>query len=143
MLLATELGVWSTSDITATNPQWSPTNAALANVRCDMLRFRTSDNTLAVATHGRGFFTTKINQGGTPCPTTLVLISSTNDTSTGTTVLQASETVTASNKITGTANVNLRAGKSIELKPSINGGGTTFEAAAGTVFHAYIQGCAN
>ena len=143
VLLATELGVWSTSDITATNPQWSPTNAALANVRCDMLRFRTSDNTLAVATHGRGFFTTKINQGGTPCPTTLVLISSTNDTSTGTTVLQASETVTASNKITGTANVNLRAGKSIELKPSINGGGTTFEAAAGTVFHAYIQGCAN
>lgn len=143
VLLATELGVWSTSDITLANPQWSPTNAALANVRCDMLRFRASDNTVAVATHGRGFFTTKINQNGTPCPTTLVLISTTNDTSTGATVLQASETVTASNKITGTANVDLRAGKSIELKPSTTGGGTTFEAAAGTVFKAYIQGCAN
>jgi hypothetical protein len=143
VLLATELGVWSTSDITATNPQWATTNAALANVRCDMLRFRASDNTVAVATHGRGFFTTKINQNGTPCPTTLVLISTANDTSTGTTTLQASETVTASNKITGTAKVDLRAGKSIELKPSTTGGGTTFEAAAGTVFKAYIQGCAN
>lgn len=143
VLLATELGVWSTSDITATNPQWSPTNAALANVRCDMLRFRASDNTVAVATHGRGFFTTKINQSGTPCPTTLVLISPTNDTATGTTTLQAAETVTASNKITGTAKVDLRAGKSIELKPSTTGGGSTFEAANGTVFQAYIQGCAN
>ncbi len=143
VLLATELGVWSTSDITATNPQWSPTNAALANVRCDMLRFRASDNTVAVATHGRGFFTTKINQNGTPCPTTLVLISPTDDKATGTTTLQASETVTASNKITGTAKVDLRAGKSIELKPSTTGGGSTFEAASGTVFQAYIQGCAN
>ena len=142
VLLATELGVWSTSDITAVNPQWAPTNTTLAHVRCDMLKFRTSDNTVAVATHGRGLFTTKLNQTN-PCPTTLVLISTANDTSTGTTTLQASETVTASNKITGTAKVDLRAGKSIELKPSTNGGGTTFEAAAGTVFKAYIQGCAN
>lgn len=66
-----------------------------------------------------------------------------NDTSTGITTLQASETVTASNKITGTAKVDLRAGKSIELKPSTTGGGTTFEVANGTVFKAYIQGCAN
>jgi hypothetical protein len=143
VLLATELGVWSTSDITAANPQWAPTNTSLAHVRCDMLKFRPSDNTVAVATHGRGIFTTKINQTGTPCPTTLVLISPTNDISTGTTTLQASETVTASNKITGNANINLRAGKSIELKPSSTGGGTTFEAAKGTVFYAYIQGCAN
>jgi hypothetical protein len=143
VLLATELGVWSTSDITATNPQWAATNSNLAHVRCDMLKFRASDNTVAVGTHGRGLFTAKINQGGTPCPTTLVLISPTNDTATGATVLQASETVTASNKITGTANVDLRAGKSIELKPSTTGGGSTFEAAAGTVFKAYIQGCVN
>jgi hypothetical protein len=143
VLLATELGVWSSSDITATNPQWAPTNAALANVRCDMLRFRASDNTVAVATHGRGFFTTKINQNGTPCPTTLVLISTADDKATGTTSFQAAETISASNKITGNANVNMRAGKSIELKPSTTGGGTTFEASNGTVFYAYIQGCAN
>ena len=143
VLLATELGVWSTSDITGANPQWAPTNASLANVRCDMLRFRASDNTVAVATHGRGFFTTKINQNGTPCPTTLVLINPTDNAATGTVNLQATNTVTASNKITGTAKVNIKAGKSIELKPSTSGGGTTFEAANGTVFYAYIQGCSN
>lgn len=143
VLLATELGVWSTSNITAANPQWAPTNASLANVRCDMLRYRASDHTVAVATHGRGFFTTKINQSSTPCPTTLVLISPTDDKATGTTNLQASETITASNKVTGNANVIMKAGKAIELKPSTSGGGNTFEAASGTVFHAYIQGCTN
>jgi hypothetical protein len=142
VLLATELGVWSTSNITADNPQWAATNASLANVRCDMLRYRASDNTVAVATHGRGFFTTKLTQNF-PCPITKVLISTTDDKSTGATTFQASETITASNKITGNASVTLTAGKSIELKPSTTGGGTTFEAANGTVFHAYIQGCTN
>ncbi|MCP9766871.1 hypothetical protein EGI22_03055 [Lacihabitans sp. LS3-19] len=141
VLLATELGVWSSSDITVSNPQWAPTNANLANVRCDMLKFRASDNTLAVATHGRGVFTTKINQSGSPCPTTLVLISTTNDLSTGATTFQANETIKASNIISGDASVVMKAGNSIELAPSQTGGGTTFEAKAGTVFHAYIQGC--
>jgi hypothetical protein len=143
VLLATELGVWSTTDITAANPQWAATNASLANVRCDMLKFRASDNTVAVGTHGRGIFTAKINQNSTPCPTTLVLISTANDTATGTTTFQASETITASNKITGNANVTMRAAKSVELKPSTNGGGNTFEAANGTVFQAFIAGCQN
>lgn len=142
VFLATELGVWSTTDITVANPEWAPTNASLANVRCDMLKFRPSDNTLAVATHGRGVFTTKINQNS-PCPTTLVLISTGDDISSGTETYSASQTISASNKITGTANVTMKAGNSIELKPSSTGGGNTFEAASGTVFHAYIQGCNN
>ena len=62
VLLATELGVWSTIDITATNPKWEPNNTTLANVRCDMLKYRASDETVVVATHGRGVFSTKINQ---------------------------------------------------------------------------------
>lgn len=62
VLLATELGVWSTTNITATNPVWEPNNTTLANVRCDMLKYRASDETVALATHGRGVFTTKINQ---------------------------------------------------------------------------------
>jgi len=57
VLLATELGVFSTSDITLNNPGWEPTNAALANVSCWMLRYRASDRSIAVATHGRGIFT--------------------------------------------------------------------------------------
>jgi CHRD domain len=58
VLLATELGVFSTTDVTLTNPGWEPTNAALANVSCYMLRYRASDGTVAVATHGRGVYTT-------------------------------------------------------------------------------------
>ena len=57
VFLATELGVFSTSDVTLANPGWQPTNAALANVSCYMLRYRTSDGTVAVATHGRGVYT--------------------------------------------------------------------------------------
>jgi hypothetical protein len=141
VFLATELGVWSTTDITVANPQWAPTNTQLAHVRCDMLKYRTSDETVAVATHGRGVFTTKINP--LPCPTTLVLINPTDNKSSGTTTIQATNSITASNKITGSANVTMKAGKFIELKPNSSGGGTTFEAANGTVFYAYIQGCPN
>lgn len=57
VLLATELGVWSTTDITATNPAWEQTSTNLANVRCDMLQYRASDKKVVVATHGRGLFT--------------------------------------------------------------------------------------
>lgn len=60
VLLATEMGVWSTDDITATNPEWEATNTQLANIRCDMLRYRSADGLVAVATHGRGVFTTNV-----------------------------------------------------------------------------------
>jgi len=60
VLLATEVGVWSTDDLSANSVDWQPTNSGLANVRCDMLRIRNSDNLIAVATHGRGIFTTDV-----------------------------------------------------------------------------------
>ncbi|MBV6645442.1 MAG: Ig-like domain-containing protein [Cyclobacteriaceae bacterium] len=60
VLLATELGVWSTNDVKAANPGWEPTNNNLANVRCDMLQFREADSVVVVGTHGRGLFTTDI-----------------------------------------------------------------------------------
>ncbi|MEO9484797.1 MAG: T9SS type A sorting domain-containing protein [Ekhidna sp.] len=63
VMLATELGVWSTSDITASNPGWEQSSENLANVRCDMLQYRSSDNLVLVATHGRGLFTTKVFDG--------------------------------------------------------------------------------
>ncbi len=62
VMIATDLGVWSTTDITALNPGWEPTNQNLANVRCDMLRVRNADKLVAVATHGRGVFTTNAFQ---------------------------------------------------------------------------------
>ncbi|MEQ8471097.1 MAG: PKD domain-containing protein [Marinoscillum sp.] len=60
VLLATETGVWSTDDITQTNPVWESSNTELANVRCDMLQIRSADNLVGIATHGRGLFTSDI-----------------------------------------------------------------------------------
>jgi hypothetical protein len=57
VFLATEVGVWSTTDITAASPEWGATNGGLANVRTDMLQYRSADRTWLAATHGRGLFT--------------------------------------------------------------------------------------
>lgn len=57
VMLATELGVWTTSDVNATSVNWEQNIGGMANVRVDMLQLRKSDNTVLAATHGRGFFT--------------------------------------------------------------------------------------
>ncbi|MEO6538079.1 MAG: T9SS type A sorting domain-containing protein [Ferruginibacter sp.] len=59
-LIATELGVWTTSSLNGASTDWSPTNGGLANTRVDILKVRTSDNTILAATHGRGLFTTTL-----------------------------------------------------------------------------------
>lgn len=58
VLLATELGVWSTTDITAANPAWAFTGSGLGTIRINQLRYRASDGRVAAATAGRGIFTT-------------------------------------------------------------------------------------
>lgn len=63
VLIATEVGVWSTSAINIENPEWEPTIEGLANVRCDMLKYRASDGLVAIATYGRGLFTTDVFEG--------------------------------------------------------------------------------
>ncbi|MEO8111749.1 MAG: Calx-beta domain-containing protein [Ginsengibacter sp.] len=65
-LLATELGVWSTDNLNGSATLWSPTNPGLANTRVDMLKVRTSDNTILAATHGRGLFTTTLTNTTLP-----------------------------------------------------------------------------
>jgi hypothetical protein len=57
ILLATELGVWSTNLSNGASTVWVANNTGMGNVRTDMIRIRTSDNKIAVATHGRGLFT--------------------------------------------------------------------------------------
>lgn len=57
IIIGTELGVWTTSQINGGSTVWIPNNAGLSNVRVDMLRYRSADNTLVAATHGRGLFT--------------------------------------------------------------------------------------
>lgn len=59
-LLATEMGVWTTDNINGQNTDWAPSNNGLAKVRVDMLQYRQSDNTIVAGTHGRGIFTTQI-----------------------------------------------------------------------------------
>jgi hypothetical protein len=58
VMLATETGVWATSNLDEPNPLWEPVNEGMANVRVDMLSLRASDKTVLAGTHGRGFFTT-------------------------------------------------------------------------------------
>ena len=70
------------------------------------------------------------------CPQLLALTSPIDDYSSGTQTKQASAAngkITATNKITGTANTTLQA-KSVELNPG-------FKADAGTIFRAEIGGC--
>jgi photosystem II stability/assembly factor-like uncharacterized protein len=57
-LLATDVGVWSVDDLSSSSPLWEPTVSGLSNVRCDMLKYRDADDLIAVATYGRGLFTT-------------------------------------------------------------------------------------
>ena len=57
-MLATETGMWTTDDITASSVTWTPVTTGMANVRVDQLNIRTSDNTVVAASHGRGLFTT-------------------------------------------------------------------------------------
>jgi len=59
-LLATELGVWSTDNLSESPVDWDPSNNGLANVRTDMLQFREADSLLLAATHGRGMFTSEV-----------------------------------------------------------------------------------
>lgn len=59
LLLATELGVWSTDNINGGTTVWGQTSNGMANVRVDMLQYRTSDNTVIAGTHGRGMYSTK------------------------------------------------------------------------------------
>lgn len=141
VLISTDMGVWSTNDITAVNPGWALTNSGLAHVRCESMRYRSADNTVILATHGRGTYTATLS--ATPlCQNTYTLISPYDNKTSGISVYQASQTISATNKIQSGANVTYKAGKYIELKPTNpNDGGPGFLADTGSVFYAYITGC--
>ena len=57
VLLATETGVWATNNLSFDDVEWTPAIDGMANVRVDMLKLRSSDNTVLAATHGRGLLT--------------------------------------------------------------------------------------
>nr|NQU91338.1 hypothetical protein [Bacteroidota bacterium] len=57
VMLATEIGIWTTDDASQGEVLWEP-EAGIPNVRVDMLQMRTTDNTVLAATHGRGLMYT-------------------------------------------------------------------------------------
>lgn len=57
VLLATELGVWSTQTLNGASTTWIQNSTNIGNVRADMVKIRNSDKVVAVGTHGRGMFT--------------------------------------------------------------------------------------
>lgn len=127
VLLATELGVWSTMDITASNPDWQPTTASLAHVRCMGFEYRTADNTVLVATFGRGVFFTKLNQ---PC---FASISTFTLPSTGSGHFESASFITTFDTMPKGI-IYLDATTNIKFT---NG----FKANTGTHLKAYIDGC--
>lgn len=60
VVIATELGVWSTDNLNGGATSWGASNSGLANVRVDMLQIRQSDKLMIAATHGRGLFSSDI-----------------------------------------------------------------------------------
>jgi hypothetical protein len=64
-MLATETGIWITTDALAQNVVWTPQVEGMANVRVDMLKIRPSDQKVLAASHGRGLYTTTWDLRGT------------------------------------------------------------------------------
>jgi len=62
VILATELGVWGTTQISDVSPTWSAANVGMGNTRVDMFQYRPSDKTILAATHGRGMHTSTFTQ---------------------------------------------------------------------------------
>jgi hypothetical protein len=56
VMLATELGIYSTNNFETSAPIWTQANNGFANVRTDMLQMRSSDYAVIAATYGRGLF---------------------------------------------------------------------------------------
>ena len=59
IVIGTEAGVFTTSNINGSSTQWN-VSPGFPLVRVDMLRLRSSDNTIVAATHGRGLWTSNI-----------------------------------------------------------------------------------
>jgi PKD repeat protein len=56
-IIATELGIYGTSNIFAASVVWAPYNEGMGAVKVANLRYRDADQTIMAATHGRGVFT--------------------------------------------------------------------------------------
>ena len=79
VILATEVGVWGTTNFQSASPNWIASNTGLANVRVDMFKHRSSDDVIIAATHGRGLFSSGF-EPVCPAPSALTATSITETT---------------------------------------------------------------
>ncbi|MBX2889613.1 MAG: T9SS type A sorting domain-containing protein [Saprospiraceae bacterium] len=129
-ILATEIGVWSTDQLDGTNTQWWPTNNfGLANVRVDMLRYRSSDHLVAAATHGRGMYTTDYFTLLNTCVANLNVPGAIAPG-----IYMARDVVSSDGTISPGTKVIFHAGEYVSLTPN-------FWAQAGSDFWALILAC--
>ena len=63
IILATEAGIWGIENIMDEAAEWVSYNEGIPNVRVDMIDLRGSDSVIVAATHGRGLFLGKFQQG--------------------------------------------------------------------------------
>ncbi len=68
VILATELGMYGTTNFSNSSPTWTQINNGFANVRTDMLQIRSSDKQVVAATHGRGLFSNNAFSSNLPAP---------------------------------------------------------------------------
>ena len=100
--LATDLGIWSTTNLNGVSTDWGPTNTGLSNTRIDMIKYRPSDKQMVVATHGRGLFTSDDLGSNSGCPNNLTF---SNQTISGT--QSASQSITLTNStVSNNATIN-------------------------------------
>ncbi|MDX1910996.1 MAG: T9SS type A sorting domain-containing protein [Saprospiraceae bacterium] len=130
LLLATELGVWSTDDLDGVNTQWWPTsNFGLANVRVDMLQYRASDHMVVAATHGRGMYETDYFNLLTTCVPSLNIAGAVAPG-----IYMAEDFIVSNGVINAGRKVIYHAGDHIQLQPG-------FQARRGSNFWALIEEC--
>ncbi|MDO8367427.1 MAG: T9SS type A sorting domain-containing protein [Saprospiraceae bacterium] len=130
VVLATELGVWSTDDLNGVNTEWWPTNNfGLANVRVDMLQYRSSDHLVAAATHGRGMYTTDYFSLLNTCVPSLNVAGAVLPG-----IYMAEDFITSNGVIAPKDKVIYHAGQYIQLNPG-------FHAKRGSDFWALIEQC--
>lgn len=130
VILATDMGAWSTDNLNGGSTNWGITNTGLANVRVDMLKYRLSDTTVVMATFGRGLYTAKLTPAG-PCPPNLVV---TDNPAIGTYAASVMVSSNPAGTVQVTTNAIFQAGTAIDLY-------NNFEVISGATFEAKIDGC--
>lgn len=63
VVIATERGIWGLENRLDPESEWVSYNEGFPNVRVDMIKTRASDSVIVAATHGRGIFLGKLDQG--------------------------------------------------------------------------------